>query len=125
MRLINDPMFSTEFLITNKGLRIDSDLFPVSDRIFFMDMNCVDFAPSATSNSRRHIGILIKFHGGNPLHGILVFLPKHVNPSRSLYLEALFSYPFVFRRGVSPPTQAFLSTPLSYVPEDRVGHSPT
>ncbi|KAL6700684.1 hypothetical protein J3F84DRAFT_127718 [Trichoderma pleuroticola] len=89
-----------------------------------MDMNCVDFAPSATSNSRRHIGILIKFHGGNPLHGILVFLPKHVSPSRSLYLEAPFSYPFVFRRGVGPPTQAFLFTPLSYFPEDRVGQSP-
>ncbi|KAK4075413.1 uncharacterized protein Triagg1_4534 [Trichoderma aggressivum f. europaeum] len=121
---------TTEFLITNKGLRIDSGLFPVSDRIFFMDMNCVDFAPTGTPSSsssatsttnRRHIGILIKPHGGRiysrvearrfatppggtPLHGIRVFLPKHVTPSRSLYLETLFSYSFVFRRGVNPPT---------------------
>ncbi|OPB37118.1 hypothetical protein A0O28_0040300 [Trichoderma guizhouense] len=143
IHLINDPMFSTEFLITNKGLRIDSDLFPVSDRIFFMDMNCVDFPPHGTSSttsshnassSRRHIGVLIKSHGGgvysrveadrfatppggNPLHSIRVFLPKHVNPTRSLYLETLFSYSFIFRRGVNPPTQAFLFTPLAYIPE--------
>ncbi|UKZ73057.1 hypothetical protein TrVFT333_000697 [Trichoderma virens FT-333] len=138
IHLINDPMFSTEYLISNKGLRIDSDLFPVSDRIFFMDMNCVDVSTASSSinnaPSRRHIGILIKSHGGgvysrveadrfatppggNPLHNIRVFLPKHVSPTRSLYLETLFSYSFIFRRGVTPPTQAFPFTPLSYIPE--------
>ncbi|RFU77669.1 het domain-containing [Trichoderma arundinaceum] len=146
VHLINDPMFSTEYLISNKGLRIDSDLFPVNDRIFFMDINCVDLPPNRTTTSatssnsvklaldQRHIGILIKSHGGgvysrveadrfaippggSPLHSIRVFLPKHVDLTRSLYLENLFSYSFVLRKGVSPPSDAFPFTPLVFIPE--------
>lgn len=157
VHLINDPMFSTEFLISNKGLRIDdADLFPVNDRIFFMDINCVDLPPYRTSTAaaagasssssshgassvrvaldQRHIGILIKSHGGGvysrveadrfatppggtPIHSVRIFVPKHIDLTRSLYLESLFSYAFVLRRGVNPPSQAFAFTPLSYIPE--------
>ncbi|KAM0246272.1 hypothetical protein ACHAQJ_010292 [Trichoderma viride] len=77
VHLVNDPVFSTEYLISSKGLRIDSDLFPVNDRVFFMDINCVWTPPhrtatttaNTTDNSisiapgQRHIGILIKSHG--------------------------------------------------------------
>ncbi|KAL6906939.1 HET domain protein [Trichoderma evansii] len=147
VQLINDPMFSTEFLISNKGLRIDTDLFPISNRVFFMNLNCVEPAaqtiPVNTANSassinsaasQQHIGILIQTHGGgvysrvkadrfgaspggHPIRKIRVFLPKQVSPTRSLYLENLISYSFIFRNGLAPRNEGFPYTPLAYVPE--------
>ncbi|KAH6973984.1 HET domain protein [Ilyonectria destructans] len=114
IRLMRNAVFNPEFLITNKGLRMNTSIFAGQDGAYFLGLNC---ANSQTSEgSTEEVGIWIQQHGGGVYSRIRseeyaslpqgqaaklgrIFLSRAVSLELSRELEGSQDHAFVFRNG--------------------------
>lgn len=112
VQLVSDTAFNPEFLMTNKGLRMNTSLYSGKDGCYLLKLNC----SHETATGKQHIGIWIKPHGGGVYSraklaefGVEapeevakthdVFLFKRISTARSRELERSHSNAFMLRRG--------------------------
>jgi hypothetical protein len=111
IQLLSDTAFNPEFLMTNRGLRMKTSIYPGQDGAYVLKLHCSD---SATSH-RQEVGIWIKQHGGGVYSRtnahefattkpgevgkvLRVFLSKCVSVARSRDLESSHRHAFIFRK---------------------------
>ncbi|KAJ6440087.1 HET domain-containingprotein [Purpureocillium lavendulum] len=131
IQLLSSTVYNPEFIITNKGLRMNSTIFAGEDAYFF-GLNCahVDSSSSlsspspkqgAVSSSAAELGIWIQQHGGavysrvrsheharkpageTPRPG-RIFLSRAITAAQSLDLEGSQDRALVLRRGFNDLT---------------------
>ncbi|KAH7142640.1 HET domain protein [Dactylonectria estremocensis] len=114
IRVVRDAVFNPEFLMTNKGLRMNTSIFAGQSRAYFLGLNCSE---SQTSDSNaQEVGIWIQQRGGGVYSRVRcheyaalppgqvaklgrIFLSRRISPSLSEELESSQNHAFVFRNG--------------------------
>lgn len=112
IQLVSDTTFNPEFLMTNKGLRMNASINAGKYGAYFLGLNCSE----STCSNRQEVGIWIKQHGGGVYSRIRanefgtaitgqdatvlrIFLSKRINAARSRDLEGSHRHAFIFRKG--------------------------
>lgn len=108
--------FNPDFLMTNKGLRLDSDLYPGQNGSYLMPLNCTCHDENGNA---QNIGILLKMSGGGVYSrvksdefGVMdsgdiqpfkksngIFISKSISSALSVTLDRSHRDAFFFRRG--------------------------
>lgn len=112
VKLTSDTIFNPEFSITNKGIRVNLDLYSSPGAAFLLKLNC----SQPTDDGPQQIGIWVTQHGGGVYGrtnaqdfavitpGVLakpqhVFLFKTISADRSRDLEGSHNNAFMLRKG--------------------------
>ncbi|KAH9209475.1 HET domain protein [Leptodontidium sp. 2 PMI_412] len=124
IKLNNDPGFNNEFMMTNKGLRIDTELHSGKGGTYLLGLNC-----SQATNDHEQLGIWVSPHGGGLYSrtdatefGVVqqgdigksttMFISKRISTARSSALEGSHSHAFMFRHGFDVLNQPYTSSAL-------------
>lgn len=119
VRLLSNSMFMPEFMMTNKGIRLNTNLRYGSQGAYLLKLQCSETAADGTA---RHFGIWLKQHGGAVYSRIranefgvespddlvqmhLMFLAKHIGPAQSRELGHSHSNAFYIRKGLNQKDQ--------------------
>ena len=111
----DDARFNEEFLITNKGMRINSGFSRGPGGCCVLNLNC-----SLHGDPTKQIGIYLKQHGAgvyareHPNKLILqsewqfakldtIYISKRLTPSQSASLDKVHRHGFFFRKGLTKP----------------------
>ena len=122
IRLLRDAAFDPEFIITNKGLRMNTNIFP-GEGGYFLGLNCTHHVDSPSQSQNygtvepgEELGIWIQQHGGGVYSRVRsheyarqppgekaklsrIFLSRFVSAELSLELEGSQDCALVLRRG--------------------------
>ncbi|UNI23590.1 hypothetical protein JDV02_009400 [Purpureocillium takamizusanense] len=114
VQLAGDTVYSPEFLLTNKGLRMNVNLYSGKGDTYLLKLNCEE----TTASGKQPVGILIKPHGGGVYSRAMlsefgvaaaedagklreVFLFRHLSAAQSKRLETSDSNAFMLRKGLN------------------------
>ncbi|OAQ76079.1 HET domain-containingprotein [Purpureocillium lilacinum] len=112
VQLAGDTVYSPEFTLTNKGLRMNVNLYSAKEDAYLLKLNCDE----VTATGQQSVGIFIKPHGGGVYSrarlsefGVAaagdtgkkrdLFLFRHLSAARSKRLETSHSNAFMLREG--------------------------
>jgi hypothetical protein len=132
IRLMRNAVFNPEFLITNKGLSINTSIVASQGGAYFLGLGCTD--SQTTEGSTEEVGIWIQQHGGGVYSRIRsdeyaslpqgqaaklvrIFLFRVVSPELSHDLEGSQDHAFVFRNGFN---EANVATHASDFPFEAI-----
>lgn len=132
IRLMRNTVFNPEYLITNKGLRMNTSIFAGQGGAYFLSLNCTN--SQATEGSTEEVGIWIQQHGGGVYSRIRsdeyaslpqgqaaklvrIFLSRVVSPELSQDLEGSQNHAFVLRNGFN---EANIATYASDFPFEAI-----